>query len=229
MNVKIVYDNQAEEGFQSGWGFSALIDDSTLFDTGENEVTLLVNLQALGIGISGIQRVVLSHEDWDHVGGIAILKYCAPVTVYVPSAFSETTKDKISSLNPGGELVEIRDAVEIKPNLIVTPQLGTLKKEISLAVRSGEGIVLIVGCSHPGLDEIMRRASEQGPIQAVIGGFHGFTRLEALTNVSLIVPTHCTQKKQEILEMYPEKTRFVSAGAEIIIDPDSLESVSGLV
>ena len=36
MNIKILHDNQAKKNFQCGWGFSALVDNSTLFDTGEN-------------------------------------------------------------------------------------------------------------------------------------------------------------------------------------------------
>ena len=159
--------------------------------------------------------MVLSHEDWDHVGGMAILKQCGHVTVYVPISFSKAIKKDITGFNPAVDLVEIRNALEVEANLIVTPQLGTVKKEISLAVRSSKGIVLIVGCSHPGLDKIMARASEYGHIYAVIGGFHGFSRLKALADVSVIVPTHCTQKKQEILDMYPKQTRFVAAGTEI--------------
>ena len=215
MNIKILYDNLAKEEFRSGWGFSALIDNSTLFDTGENAEALLANLQTFGIAPPQIQRMVLSHEDWDHVGGMAILKQCGSVTVYVPVSFSKAIKNDITGFNPAVDLVEIRNAFEIEPNLIVTPQLGTVKKEISLAVRSGEGIILIVGCCHPGLDKIMARASEYGSIYAVVGGFHGFSRLKALSNVPVIVPTHCTQKKQEILDMYPKQARVVSAGMEL--------------
>ena len=215
MNIKILYDNQAKKGFQSGWGFSALIDDSTLFDTGESAEALLTNLQAFGIQPKQIQRVVLSHEHWDHVGGIVILKQCGPVKVYVPSSFSKAIKKDITGLNPEGDLVEIDNALEVEPDLIVTPQLGTFIKEISLAVRSAKGIILIVGCSHPGLDKIMTRASEFGGIHAVIGGFHGFSKLKALADVPVIVPTHCTQKKQEIQDMYPDRTKLVETGTEL--------------
>lgn len=218
MNIKILYDNQAKEGFQCGWGFSALIDNSTLFDTGENAEALLANLRALGVRPKQILRVVLSHEDWDHVGGIAILKQCAAVQVYVPSSFSEAIKKDIIGLNPEINLIEIDNALEVEPNLIVTPQLGILKKEISLAVRSAKGIALIVGCSHPGLDRIMKHASEFGNIYAVIGGFHGFRKLKAFMDVPVIIPTHCTKKKQEILDMYPKRARTVSAGMEICIE-----------
>lgn len=215
MNIKILYDNQAKEDFQCGWGFAALIDNSTLFDTGENAEALLANLQAFGIQPKQIQQVVLSHEHWDHVGGMAILKQCGPVKVYVPSSFSKRAKEQIIGLNTEADLVEIDNALKVEPDLIVTPQLGTFIKEISLAVKSAKGIILIVGCSHPGLDKIMTQASKFGDIYAVIGGFHEFSKLKALADVPVIVPTHCTQKKQEILDMYPDRTKLVETGTEL--------------
>jgi 7,8-dihydropterin-6-yl-methyl-4-(beta-D-ribofuranosyl)aminobenzene 5'-phosphate synthase len=81
MNIKILYDNQAKQGFQYGWGFSALIDDTILFDTGESVDPLLLNIRAFNVDAENINRVVLSHEDWDHVGGVAIIKKFCPVTV----------------------------------------------------------------------------------------------------------------------------------------------------
>ena len=78
--------------------------------------------------------------------------------------------------------------------------------------------MLLVGCSHPGLDAIMENASRYGDIHAVVGGFHGFSNLEALSRVAVIVPTHCTQHKEEIRTRYPEKTRSVAAGSEIRFD-----------
>lgn len=215
MNIKILYDNQAATGFRSGWGFSVLIDDATLFDTGESAEPLEANLRKFGVDPVQIQRVILSHEDWDHVGGIGLLRQCGPVPVYVPASFSTKAKEDIASQNSDVEVVEIGDAVEVGHELVVTPELGTAKKEIALAVRTDKGLVLIVGCSHPGLDRIMESISGYGHMHAVIGGFHGFSNLEALADVDVIFPTHCTQKKQEIFDMYPEKARKVSAGMEI--------------
>ena len=99
--------------------------------------------------------------------------------------------------------------------MVVTAQLGDLTKEISLVLRTGKGLILITGCSHPGLDVIMQNASQFGKIYAVMGGFHGFSKLEAIANVPRIMPAHCTQKKQEIQNSYPRQTHLVAAGMEI--------------
>jgi 7,8-dihydropterin-6-yl-methyl-4-(beta-D-ribofuranosyl)aminobenzene 5'-phosphate synthase len=44
MKSMIIYDNTAEEGFQSGWGFSCLVDQRILFDTGEKSASLFSNM-----------------------------------------------------------------------------------------------------------------------------------------------------------------------------------------
>lgn len=217
MNIKILYDNAAEPGFKSGWGFSALVDGSTLFDMGENPESLLANMDAFGVKLDSIKRVVFSHEDWDHVGGRQLLGSFGAVKVYVPYSFSSASKMEMQGLNPKLEIVEVSKALDVYPDLIITGQLGTLKREISLAVRTAKGLVLIAGCSHPGLDKIMDGIAGHGRIHAVVGGFHGFRRLKALKDVDLIVPTHCTKKKQELLEMYPEQVRLVAAGMELDI------------
>ena len=215
MKIKILYDNEGKKGFQSGWGFAALIDNDTLFDTGENAASLSANMQAFGIEPEQIRQVVLSHEDRDHVGGIAILKQCGPVTVYLPISFSRRIKGEIKRLNGRAEVVDVAENTEIGSDMIVIGPLGLRKREISLVMRTNKGLVLVTGCAHPGLNKIMENARQFGDIYAVIGGFHGFSKLKALADVTVIVPCHCTQKKQEMLDMYPKQTRFVAAGVEM--------------
>jgi 7,8-dihydropterin-6-yl-methyl-4-(beta-D-ribofuranosyl)aminobenzene 5'-phosphate synthase len=218
MNIKILYDNEAKEGFQSGWGFAALVDNTTLFDTGQDSGSLLANMQAFGIAPEQIKEVVISHEDGDHAGGIALLKQCGRINVYVPAGTSLSLKENIKSLNPEASIVESLHNTTIDSDKFVTATLGSLKKEISLAIRTGKGLAIVTGCAHPGLDKIMNNAAQFGDIHAVIGGFHGFGKLKALSEVSLIIPCHCTQNKQRLLEMYPRQTQPGSAGMELCIE-----------
>jgi len=214
--MKILYDNQAAPGFHSGWGFSALVEPSLLFDVGEKAEPLLANIRKFGISLEQVRRVVLSHEHWDHVGGLDVLAECGGVDVYLPRSFSGGIKGRIRQVNDHARIVEVGNDLELADGVIVTRELsGDGNHEISAAVRTPKGLVLLVGCSHPGLDTIMENASRYGDIHAVIGGFHGFSNLEALSRVDVIVPTHCTQHKQEIQARYPEKTRRVAAGSEI--------------
>lgn len=220
MDIRILYDNQATNGFRSGWGFSALVGEETLFDTGEEAEPLLYNMQKCKIETSQIKRLILSHEDWDHVGGIAILKQCGPVKIYMPVSFSDKIRKEIAGYNSQAEIVEVKDQVEAADGMTVTRELGTLKKEISLALRTDRGTAIVAGCAHPGLDNIIQNGAVYGPVTAVIGGFHGFSKLEALANIPLIVPTHCTRRKEEILQLYPRTARSASAG-DIITLPDT--------
>lgn len=59
------------------WGFSAVVEANgrrLLFDTGAAPETVLRNAEALGIDLSSITDVVLSHFHWDHTGGLVTLR-----------------------------------------------------------------------------------------------------------------------------------------------------------
>jgi len=78
--------------------------------------------------------------------------------------------------------------------------------EISLAIDTPEGIVLVVGCSHPTIEKIVAAATEaipHKPIHLIVGGTHllpatdeEITRVATVLHdgwkVEWIAPTHCT-------------------------------------
>lgn len=214
MNIKILYDNEALAGYASGWGFAALIDNDTLFDTGENEASLLSNMQLSGVEPMQLKNVILSHEDWDHIGGISIIKRCKSINIYVPAGVSSTLRHEINNLNPQALIFEADGEIEIDSKRFVTATMGDKKKEISLVVRTGKGQILITGCAHPGLDVMMTGIAKHGDIYAVAGGFHGFDKLELLHDVEVILPCHCTSRKHEIEMLYPDNTLVSGAGME---------------
>ena len=216
MELKILYDNEAKKGFRSGWGFSCLVDGRVLFDTGADVDTLLFNMRAFNVDLEGIRKVVFSHEHGDHVGGFQILSMLGDVEVYVLRSFSNYFKRRLSSFK-NVELREISNMEKIDENIFTTGELGRLIKEQSLIVNTDKGVVVITGCSHPGLDKILSVASKIGRIHCVVGGFHGFNKLEILREVDLIIPCHCTMKKKEILKLYRDKSRKCSAGCTINI------------
>jgi len=47
-------------------------------------------------------------------------------------------------------------------------------------------------------------ASRFGEVYGVLGGFHDFMELEKLEPLKFIAPCHCTAKKREILERFPQ-------------------------
>lgn len=216
VELKVLYDNEAKESFKKGWGFSCLVGSQLLFDTGADVNTLLFNAQKFAARLEDIDKIVLSHEHGDHVGGIQILRDLGNVEVFVPKSFSSYIKRKLTSY-PNVNLTEVDGVREISHGAFTTGELGFSIKEQSLVVETVNGLTVITGCSHPGLENILRAASKFGNIYGVVGGFHGFNKLEALKEIRLIVPCHCTTHKREILSLYPESSMKCSAGCVIEI------------
>jgi 7,8-dihydropterin-6-yl-methyl-4-(beta-D-ribofuranosyl)aminobenzene 5'-phosphate synthase len=200
MTITIVYDNQAHPGLKSDWGFSCLLEaqERILFDTGPTGEGLIFNMDRLGIGADSISKVVISHNHWDHTRGLGtLLKMTSQARVINPDSFSEMT--------------------ELSPGIHSTGPLGTSIIEQSLVVNTQKGNVVVTGCAHPGLENILEKARRLGRIHGVIGGFHGFARLRELRGIELIAPCHCTKRKQEIRKKYPAQFREIKAGSIIEI------------
>lgn len=99
--------------------------------------------------------------------------------------------------------------IEIAPDIhlitLVSDKPGTLElRELSLAINTPEGIVVVVGCSHPGVDKIVAAAATINPrVHLIAGGFHLVvtsdadiekivTALHDTFKVQYIAPGHCT-------------------------------------
>lgn len=216
MNLKILYDNKAKPGFEKGWGFSCLLelaDEKILFDTGWDGNILLSNMRRFGIRLEDIKRVVLSHAHWDHIGGLPHVRR-REMQVYVPQSFSRRLRDELASRF---ELHEVKDAQKIRERVWTTGELGRGIKEQSLVVETDKGLVVLVGCSHPGVRNILSAASKFGKVWVVVGGMHGFNDYEVLDNLGLIIPSHCTVNKKKIAELFPETYVEGKAGLEITL------------
>lgn len=217
MNITILYDNEAKDGFKAGWGFSCLIETSQnkiLFDTGWDGNILLYNMEIAGIKPEKIDKIVLSHSHWDHIGGINhILKYKRKPEVYVLKSFSENLKNEIGRHS---HLIEILYPKKICKDVWTTGEkLGEKTKEQSLIVKTMKGNVIVTGCAHPGIENIIKK-SKFGNIYAVIGGFHDSENLNVLRGIHVVVPCHCTQKKEIIKTMFPESAKDCEVGFSLI-------------
>jgi 7,8-dihydropterin-6-yl-methyl-4-(beta-D-ribofuranosyl)aminobenzene 5'-phosphate synthase len=198
VKITILYDNNANPGFESGWGFSCLVESSQriLFDTGDNGQKLIYNFEKASIDPKSVNKVVLSHNHWDHVDGLEVFREFNPeAEVLHPNAFSEPT--------------------EISPGIYSTGALGVFPKEQSLVVKTEKGNIVITGCAHPGLERILQTAGSLGRIYGVLGGFHGFSKFAELQGIQLIAPCHCTEHTEQIMQRYPTQFEQIRAGSVI--------------
>lgn len=179
----------ADAGLRGEAGVSYLVrtDGSTiLFDVGANLAgsdpsPLEANILRLGIRLADIDTIVISHPHMDHVGG---LRFSMAATfslgnrqvaldgkrVVVPSTMSY----------PGVTPFVARVPTVLAPGVVTTgPITGQLPigavDEHALAVRvQGKGVVLVVGCGHQGLPNLLSRAGElfDEPLHGIVGGLH---------------------------------------------------------
>jgi 7,8-dihydropterin-6-yl-methyl-4-(beta-D-ribofuranosyl)aminobenzene 5'-phosphate synthase len=110
---------------------------------------------------------------------------------------------------PGANFQLIDKDSEIAPGIhlitLVSEKPGTLElRELSLAIDTPDGMVIVVGCSHPGIDKIVAAANAINPhIHLVAGGLHlvvandadvakTITALHETYKVEFVAPGHCT-------------------------------------
>jgi len=212
MKITIIYDNDpVEAGLKTGWGFSALIKvrktPLILFDTGNDGASLLYNMERLGIDPVQIGIIVISHTHGDHTGGLLdILELNSYAMVYLPSIISYDTA--------GRDVITVRQPTQISEDVISTGELKGIEQ--ALLIKTDKGIVVVTGCSHPGVAEILDVALRYGKVYGIIGGLHGFRDFDRLDGLSLICPCHCTQYKPEIRILFPQQ--YVACGTGLTLE-----------
>ncbi len=232
MRLTIVYDNSVyDPRLTDAWGFAALVEVSgerILFDTGGDGEVLLANMALLGIDPSSLDAVVLSHEHDDHTGGLAaLLDTGATPVVYLPASFSSALRNGTAART---EVVTITEPREILPGVFSTGEMGDYIVEQALVVDTMAGNVVITGCAHPGIVEMVSRANEVSPgeVALVVGGFHlvettperiaGIIEDFRALGVRQVAPTHCTGDTARDAFAREYGDDFVEAGVGRVIE-----------
>jgi 7,8-dihydropterin-6-yl-methyl-4-(beta-D-ribofuranosyl)aminobenzene 5'-phosphate synthase len=266
-SLTVLYDAFGKvAGLQKDWGYSALVEvggKRILFDTGDNPDILEANAKALGVDLSRLDFVVMSHRHGDHMGGMEYLLRVNPhVKIYAPKenfgVYGASLPSKFYRKNdklppylryydgappetmvfgsawPRANFELIDQTKEIAPGIhliaLVSDRPTTLElKELSLAIQTPDGLVLVVGCSHPGIDRIVAAAQSIDPhIHLITGGFHLVvasdeaigqiaTLLHDTAKVDYIAPGHCTGEPTFAALMQAFGERYVYAGLGSVI------------
>lgn len=183
-----------------------------LFDTGAEGETLLSNMRKMEIDPNEIDFIFISHLHEDHTGGLAgILEIKPNLKVYKPESFSGST--------------------QIINGIWTTGPLGNGIKEQSLIIESKQGLIIITGCAHPGIMNIVKKTKEMFPnenVYLVLGGFHlsgaSDSELKIIINdfkklgVQKVAPCHCYGDRCRELFKQEYKENFIENGVGKIIE-----------
>ncbi|MDD3182736.1 MAG: MBL fold metallo-hydrolase, partial [Alphaproteobacteria bacterium] len=131
------------------WGLSVLIDDTVLFDTFANFDVLSQRLKAARVDVANIAKDVISHDHWDHIGGLdgLLAQRGKGVNVHLPSPTSVARKEQVMAL--GAAVIEGEaEPLEIAPRLFLLPAMvgehrGQAVPEQALVAQTEQGYVMI--------------------------------------------------------------------------------------
>lgn len=233
ISITTIYDNyQFDSDLKTGWGFSALLKingKNILFDTGADSPTLLSNMEKLNIDPKEIDSLFLSHIHGDHVDGLTgFLEENSKITVYLPASFPSSFKTSITE--KGAKIVEIKESQKISAGIYSTGELGSYIKEQSLVVDSDKGLVIITGCAHPGIVDIIKFTKDQfkKDIYLVLGGFHlsaaSDSQLRDIIRdfknlgVEKVAPCHCSGNRCRELFENQYQNNYIENGVGKIIN-----------
>ena len=256
------------------WGLSLFIQTETttiLFDTGAS-FAAVHNADRLGIDLSKIDIIVLSHGHVDHTGGLhEILKKTGDVKIlahqdiwdakYVkrPNLEKEVfigipyVREKLENI--GAHFVHAVEPFQINEDILTTGEVSMqteyeavennlfrkndgifqqdpLADDLSLIIKTQYGLILILGCAHRGVVNIIRHAQNligDDRIYAIIGGIHLYLaspdRIQKTINeLKSVQPqkigvSHCTGfvSSMHIAQAFPDQFFVNNAGSHFVL------------
>ena len=228
-----------------------------LFDTASYAEPILFNMNLLNIDLKTIDMIVLSHNHFDHTGGLlgVMKKINKELPIFAhPNIFKVSfstepefmyagipplrggTKESIEKL--GGIWILSKDPIKLTPGVFTLGEItkdekvdferevtiklykledgkltpDEIEDEIGIAINTEKGLIVIGGCSHPGIVSMIKKTinvSGIDKVYAVIGGFHLIdadvqriqSTIEAFKKMGIrkIYAGHCTGLKAEAM------------------------------
>jgi 7,8-dihydropterin-6-yl-methyl-4-(beta-D-ribofuranosyl)aminobenzene 5'-phosphate synthase len=147
---------------------------------------------------------------------------------------------------PGANFIPVSQKTEVAPGIFifsgVSTSPGTLElKELTLAIKSPRGVILIVGCSHPGVEHILQEAAAIDPhINILFGGLHQIQkpdpeveRIAAVLHehykLERIAPGHCTGEPEfaALRKAFGDHYAYAGVGSEVDLSSTTVARTDG--
>ncbi len=222
MKITTLVDNDVwMRGLASSWGLSLYVEIDSgekrhriLMDTSGSYDALFSNARKLEVDLSDVEAIFVSHWHLDHCGSLShvlpLLRQQTPV--YVPSRNPSGIR---TIREEKGTPIVCSDPVSLMDGVMSTGEMigGVSEHSLVINIRD-KGLVVLSGCSHPGIVNIVKRAQQVSGVPrvyAVIGGFHISSKREGAyvaeflheLGAQLVSPCHCTgvNAKQAIADI----------------------------
>ena len=276
MSVKIttlIEDNPGENtALKNEHGLSFFIEKDDLrilFDTGQSGA-FLHNADQMGVDLSSLDYVVISHGHYDHSGGLRSLVenttdfklllgqgffaekfgHSNESTTYLGNNFDAKFLDahniayqfaarQLTELAPGIYVVTgfprihqdevLNERFKLRRDDTLHPD--SFDDEILLAIDTSEGLVVLLGCSHPGMKNMLDSTVHllNRPLYGVLGGTHLIQASEKTFGLSLeylhqeslkvIGVCHCTgQLAMNSLRIANDRFFHNRTGSTLLVD-----------
>jgi 7,8-dihydropterin-6-yl-methyl-4-(beta-D-ribofuranosyl)aminobenzene 5'-phosphate synthase len=219
-----------------------------LFDTGAHSGLVAQNARSLGIDLSTVPEVILSHSHSDHVGGLLHLRQTLMTRnpgalarahvgegIFYPrlSAIPGVEANPMLWIKPeyektGGVFISHDRPMQLYPGVWLTGPVprkfpernwsggdrvktpngiveDNLPEDMSLIFDTDPGLVVLTGCGHAGVVNIVTYAREvirPARVHALVGGLHLFTASDQTLDwtaaklgafgVDNLIGAHCT-------------------------------------
>lgn len=225
--------NSNKDKFENDDGFSAYIEienNKILFDAGPSE-KFMKNAEKLGIDLNQVNTIVLSHGHYDHGDGLKYFNNKVEFIAHPNCTLKRWWKDDHShysgiqltkeelenkynvhftkepyKINQNtyylGEITR-KYPVQLKKWVLENGENDDVLDDSGMVINTENGIIVIAGCSHSGICNIVEQAkkvSNNSKVLAVIGGFH-LREVDENTNkvidymknnVKEVILAHCT-------------------------------------
>lgn len=238
ITIIILLDNRSTAAdLAADWGFAAAIltpGGAVLFDTGPKGDELLTNMAGLGLSPGDFSAVVISHDHDDHYGGLAAFLAVNPeARVYVAGTPANAARIAEAA---GAPLSVLQQPAELMPGIWSTGPIDGNSEAVeqTLVIDTAQGLVVLTGCAHPGIVEILQKAQALlpgKPTRTVIAGFHlldatsgQFDRIVdqfRQLGVGSVAALHCSgaPAQERFAKVYGQSSVAGGSGLTLTFDP----------